>query len=146
LARAPGEVGQQTAHDLTYTVMEGDKVDIVIGKVGNDSVANRAGWDPVITYIEEGPAQDPSHRYKRNQLEDLYARSFQHDARYHQITACAERFEIDLSSFGACHDLHGYRGIEKRFYHAFGASELESLPWPFAPFHGVPFGKQLVCS
>ena len=55
-------------------------------------------------------------------------------------------FEIDPSSFGVCHDLRGYRGIEKKCYHAFEALELESLPWPFAPFHGVLFGKQLVCS
>jgi len=52
-----------------------------------------------------------------------------------------ERFEIDPSSFGACHDLRGYRVIERKCYHACVALERASLPWPCAPFRGVPFGK-----
>ena len=58
------------------------------------------------------------------------------------FTARVETFEIDLSSFGVCHALRGYRGIEKRCYLAFEALELGLPPWPFAPFHGVLFGKQ----
>jgi hypothetical protein len=53
------KTGQRVAHDLKYTVRVEDQVDFVVGR-GSSSGSDRAEWDPVLTYLEDGqsgPAQ-----------------------------------------------------------------------------------------